>query len=94
MLLFQDGTGIVSKRLLLNRGATARPIRHLSELNPYDNNRLKPPGSSPVAKEKNTCTVKKGNPAVAPTESVRSLTKKARVPYPSEGQSISSRRRK
>ena len=53
------------------------PIRHLSELNPYDNNRQKPPGSDRASKEKNTGTVKKGNPAGAPTESVRSLAKKA-----------------
>ena len=68
------------------------PIRHLSELNPYDNNCPKPPGGA--GKEKSTRTVKKGNPAATPTVSVRSLAMKARVPYPSEGQSISPRRRK
>ena len=61
------------------------PIRHLSELNPYDNNRLK----RGAGKERNIPTVPKGCP-VSETDSVRSQAKKARVPLPSEGQSIST----
>ena len=70
------------------------PIRHLSELNPYDNNRLKKPHDSAHAgNEKNTLMAKKENPAVAPTKSVRYYANKARALYPSEGQSIAPKPR-
>ena len=56
------GTWIVSNGLLVMQGATAMPIRHLSELNPYDNNRLKPPGGA--GKEKSTRAVDRDGPMI------------------------------
>ena len=68
------------------------PIRHLSELNPYDNNRLKSPDSVGAGTDKNPLTVKSENPT-APTKSLRSFVKKARALYPSEAQPISPKTR-